>query len=130
MGHTDAWRALAVLTIKLLQSGGNEDLVSKGAKRVTVDYASESSVKSALTGVDVVISTVGNEGIELQGRLALIAKEVGVKLFVPSEWGNPTDGATISIFALKDGIKKKLKEIGLPYAAFYTGPWLDWYFGE
>ncbi len=52
-----------------------------------VDYSNKESIKNALTGVDVVISTVALTALDLQPGIAEAAKEVGVKLFVPSEFG-------------------------------------------
>lgn len=64
----------------------------------------------------------------MQIDIAKIAKAQGVKLFVPSEFGIPTDGATEGFFAMKDGVKKALREIDLPYAIIYNGSWPDWLF--
>ncbi|EJD07570.1 NAD-binding protein [Fomitiporia mediterranea MF3/22] len=116
--------SVAFLTRK---SDEHNDLVEKGAKRVVVDYSSQSSIQSALSGIDVVVSTL--VVVDVQEGLAIGAKAAGVKLFVPSEFGNPTDGVTESIWGQKDALKKKLRdEIKIPYAAFYNGPWMDYVF--
>ncbi|KAI5120267.1 hypothetical protein M0805_004603 [Coniferiporia weirii] len=112
---------ISSVTILTRSAGGHEDLVASGVKPVTVDYGSPSSLKSALDNIDVVISTLGVEALDLQGDIAVAAKTAGVKLFVPSEFGNITDGAKEGAFKQKDDVKTELKELGLPYAAFYTG---------
>lgn len=103
-------------------------MVGKGAKRVVVDYSSPSSLSSALSGTDVVVSTLGGgpEAFASQSALAKAAKEAGVQIFVPSEFGNPTDEVDHPLLAKKNDFKKReSKELGLPFAAFYTGPFTD-----
>ena len=105
---------------------GSKTVVQGDAKVIQVDYSNEGSIKHALTGVDVVISTISGEALDVQGKIAVAAKEVGVKLFVPSDFGNVTDGETEGFFGAKGNIKVQLKALGLPYAAFYTGPFADY----
>jgi saccharopine dehydrogenase-like NADP-dependent oxidoreductase len=111
------------------QSQGSKTTVGSGAKLITVDYSNKESIKKALTGVDVVISTISGTALDLQPRIAEAAKEVGVKLFVPSEFGGTTEGATEGLFGAKANIQEQLKAIGIPYALFYTGPFADYLWG-
>jgi hypothetical protein len=61
-----------------------------GAKVITVDYESVSSLASALVNVDVVVCTLGYAGIRAaQFNLASAARVAGVRLYVPSEFGLP-----------------------------------------
>ena len=92
---------------------------------IPVDYSDKESVKSALTGIDVVISTIAQAALRLQEVIAVAAKEAGVKLFVPSEFGPSTEDATEGHFAEKAGIQGQLKAVGIPYALFYTGAFAD-----
>jgi hypothetical protein len=64
----------------------------------------------------------------LQGDLAKAAKTAGVKLFVPSEFGGDMDGRNDGIFGLKNAQRQALTEIGMPWTAFWTGPFGDWFF--
>lgn len=103
-------------------------MVAKGAKRVVVDYSSPSSLSSALSGTDVVVSTLGGtpEAFASQSILAKAAKEAGVQIFVPSEFGTPTDGTENPLLSKKNNFKnKELRGLGLPFVAFYTGPFTD-----
>jgi hypothetical protein len=61
----------------------------------------------------------------LQEVIAVAAKEAGVKLFVPSEFGPVTEGATEGHFLEKAGIQGQLKAVGIPYSLFYTGAFAD-----
>ena len=81
-----------------------------------------------MTGIDVLVSTLGGDAAGLfkaQNTVATAAKDAGVKLFVPSEFSTPSENQTQPILAQKDAFKRKLKEIGLPYAAYYTGAFAD-----
>ena len=75
--------------------------------------------------MDVVISAVAVSAIDVQPRIAEAAKEVGVKLFVPSEFGGPTVGPKAGPLAIKANIQEQLKAIEIPYALFSTGPFAD-----
>jgi uncharacterized protein YbjT (DUF2867 family) len=104
---------------------GSKTTVSTGARLIAVDYSNKESIKAALIGVDVVISTVPLTALDVQPGIAEAAKEAGVKLFAPSEFGIPTEGATDRFSGTKANIHKQLKAIGIPYALFYTGPFAD-----
>lgn len=100
--------------------------VQDDAKVVQVDYSNDESIKRALNGVEVVISTISGEALGVQGKVAAAAKEVDVKLFVPSDFGGITEGATEGLFGAKANIQSQLKALGIPYAVFYTGPFADY----
>jgi uncharacterized protein YbjT (DUF2867 family) len=95
------------------------------AKVIQVDYSNNESIKHALTGVDVIISTISGTAIGVQEKIAAAAKEAGVQLFVPSEYGGVSEGETEGLFAPKAKIQKQLKALGIPYAPFYTGAFSD-----
>ncbi|RFU24612.1 hypothetical protein B7463_g11727, partial [Scytalidium lignicola] len=107
----------------------NEELKAKGAIFRTVDYSKPDTLTAALQGIDVVIVavTVTPEALNVQFPLADAAKEVGVKLFVPSEFGNPTEGKTGGMWGIKDVVRKHLAKIDLPYAQFFNGAFIDWF---
>ena len=108
-----------------------DEFKASGAKIAVVDYGSPESSKSAITGADVVISalTHTSSAIQAQHLLAEQAKAAGVKLFVPSEFGDRTDRENPEgVFALKQSVHHKLKELELPYAIFFTGPHPDFIF--
>ena len=107
---------------------GPTKTVQGDAKVIQVDYSNGASIKQALTGVEVVISTVPAEAFDVQWKIAVAAKEVDVKLFVPSEYGAISEGAPEGLQPLqveKADVQAKLKALGLPYTAFYTGGFAD-----
>ena len=93
-----------------------------------VDYNSASSLSTALRGVDVVVSALNRnpEATGSQEALARASKEADVKIFVPSDYGSPAEGSDKPVFVQKKQFKNKfLRELGLPYAMFYTGLFTD-----
>lgn len=107
------------------RQGSKTTTVEGDAKVIAVDYSSKESIKSALAGIDVVISTITMSALDVQTGIAEAAKEVGVKLFVPSEFGGVSEGSTQGLKGTKAGVHSQLKALGLPYALFYTGPFAD-----
>lgn len=55
----------------------------------------------ALTGVDTVISAISFTQIGLQYPLAEVAKEAGVKRFVPCDFGTPCVGEEFGSFMMR-----------------------------
>jgi uncharacterized protein YbjT (DUF2867 family) len=105
---------------------GSKTTVEGDAKVIPVDYSDPESIKNALSGVDVVVSTISGAALDVQGKIAEAAKEAGVKLFVPSEFGGVTEGETEGMFGQKASIQDQLKAVRIPYAVFYTGPFADY----
>lgn len=103
-----------------------EALAARGATISPVDYSSASQVSKALAGIEVVISTLSHTAFDFQLSIAQAAKASSAQLFVPSEFGSPTDKATTGFFAAKAGLNKKIREeVGLPTALFFTGGFSD-----
>ncbi|KAI0258996.1 NAD-P-binding protein [Gloeopeniophorella convolvens] len=98
-----------------------------GARTVTVDYGDKASLVAALAGVDVVISTISARVLPVQLALATAAKEAGVQLFVPSEFGSDIEGATEGPLLAKADLQKQIKAVGPPTALFYSGGWSDFF---
>jgi uncharacterized protein YbjT (DUF2867 family) len=104
---------------------GSTNTIQGDVKVIQVDYSNDASIKHALTGVDVVISTVPTAAFDVQWKIAAAAKEVDVKLFVPSEFGGISEGTSEGIQVEKANVQAQLKALGLPYTAFYTGAFAD-----
>ncbi|KAF8490924.1 NAD-P-binding protein [Russula emetica] len=109
----------------VLSRQGSKNIIQGDAKVIEVDYSNDASIKHALTGVDVVISTVPIPAFDVQWKVATAAKEVDVKLFVPSEFGAISEGASEGLLVVKANVQTQLKALGLPYTAFYTGAFAD-----
>jgi uncharacterized protein YbjT (DUF2867 family) len=115
--------------LSLQDSSKLDEYKASGAKIAVVDYQSAELLKNAVTGADVVISTVTRGALQVQHLLAEQAKAAGVKLFVPSEFGNETARPNPEgIMMIKQSVHHKCKELDLPYALFFTGPGPDYIF--
>lgn len=114
-----------VKEVAVLTRQDSKKTIQGDAKVIEVDYSNDESIKNALTGVDVVISTVAIAALEIQGKIAVAAKNADVKLFIPSEFGHITEGDTEGLHGTKANFQRQLKALGLPYAAFYTGKFSD-----
>ena len=105
---------------------GSKTTFQGDAKVIQVDYSNDESIKHALTGVDVIISTISGKALDVQAEIAAVAKEVNVKLFVPSEFAGVSEGEPEGIRRAKLNVLDQLKALGMPYAAFYTGLFPDY----
>ncbi|KAK0185498.1 hypothetical protein F5146DRAFT_1165356 [Armillaria mellea] len=109
-----------VLTRKSSDSSSNFPNV----KTAKVDYEDIAEVSGVLKehGVDVLISPINAAVVgKTQYALADSAKAAGVKLFVPSEFGFVTAGASVEVLKEKENFAQYLKKIGLPSVRFFTG---------
>jgi uncharacterized protein YbjT (DUF2867 family) len=101
-------------------------MVEGDAKVISVDYSNPESIRSALSGMDVVISTISGTALDVQGKIAEAARAAGVRLFVPSEFGGVTANETDTMSGQKVSIQAQLKALDIPWAVFYTGPFADY----
>lgn len=102
--------------------------VPDGVKVVKVDYTSDASIEKAISGVQVVISTLGGAGSAYDIPIARAAKKQGVKLFVPSEYGGDDTQEPDGPLAFKYKTHQFLQEIELPYVLLFNGIWTDYIF--
>ncbi|KAJ3732406.1 hypothetical protein DFJ43DRAFT_1073771 [Lentinula guzmanii] len=115
--------------VVLTRRGSKKDLPSdlSSATVIPVDYTDVAALTALFKehSIEVVISTVPAPGyVTTQHALADAAKASGsVKLFVPSDWGVPTEGAKEegNLLSVKDEVADYLKSIGLPYTRIFTG---------
>ncbi|KAJ4393872.1 hypothetical protein N0V93_003088 [Gnomoniopsis smithogilvyi] len=74
--------------VSVLTRGSKEGNLPKGVTIKTVNYDDEESLKSAVAGQDAVVSTLGSAALgPQQQKLADVAFALGVKRFIPSEFG-------------------------------------------
>ena len=96
-------RGASVVALARPSSASTSSPLLEGAKVVTADYADVKAVASILREhkVEVVISALAYGALPSQSTIADAAKEAGVKLFVPSEYGMPTEGGTAGHLLIK-----------------------------
>ncbi|KAJ7671598.1 hypothetical protein DFH06DRAFT_1083086 [Mycena polygramma] len=126
-----------VSVVLLSRPGSAPKEVPKSVEVVHVDYTNAAAVAEVFKQhkVEVVLPTITTTASATQKPFADAAKLAGVKLFVPSEYGCPTDGHTDDLLAPKNEIAEYLKSINIPSARIYVGnfiefiPWIT-SFGE
>ncbi|KAA1474802.1 NAD-P-binding protein [Dentipellis sp. KUC8613] len=118
-------KRVVILTRSSTDDEKNKKFERKGAEVITIDYSSKASLISALSGIEVVISTINLGALDSQFALIDAAKDAGVKLFVPSEFGTPTDDIMNGPRSPKRKAKEQLKKLDLPYVLVYTGAFSD-----
>ncbi|KAH9032463.1 NAD-P-binding protein [Lactarius pseudohatsudake] len=103
----------------------NKAFAARGARIAAAEYTDVSALTTALGGAHVVISTVSLIVIDAQVPIAQAAKAAGARVFIPSEFGGPTDRLNDSLLGLKGALHAKLREVGPPLLLVYTGPTAD-----
>ncbi|KAJ7026945.1 hypothetical protein C8F04DRAFT_100498 [Mycena alexandri] len=97
-----------------------------GVQLVQVDTSNAAAVTAVLKEhkVDVVISTIDvgtGEWDVVQKPVVDAAKAAAVKLYVPSEFGCPTDGHTEGMLGGKAKFAGYVKSLGVPYLRIHNG---------
>lgn len=101
----------SVVVLRRLSSTSDLGL-PPNVKIARVDYTKPEDVASIFreNNVEVVISTVGGLSLDehgpylVQNQISDAAKLADVKLFVPSEFGIPSNGRKDSVWKVKDGV--------------------------
>lgn len=135
--RSDGYLRSKLLTIAYIQAllaeGANVIVVARAESTSAKDLPSEIKVISVtLTDVpalaasfkehkiEVVVSTVAHSALPHQHFLADAAKQAGVKLFLPSEYGFSTIGVSEGELGLKSKFGEYLEEIGLPFTRVFV----------
>ncbi|KAK5111914.1 hypothetical protein LTR62_004646 [Meristemomyces frigidus] len=107
---------------------------SADVKYATVDYASRSSLTTALQGHLGVVSTITSTAIGQQDTLIDAAAAAGVRRFIPAEFGsdmaNPKT-QVLPVYGFKAAAQAKLLEVAkfhtsFTWTAVRNGVFLDW----
>ncbi|KAK6345795.1 hypothetical protein TWF730_010138 [Orbilia blumenaviensis] len=118
-------------TVSVLTRSGSSHSFPAGVDVIATDY-SPSSLESAFSGQDAVVSVVAGAALGEQKKLIDAAASSGVKRFIPSEFGSNTNNkeaqALVPIFSRKVEIKEYLESqtgSGLTWTGIVTGPVFD-----
>ena len=101
---------------------------SGGAKLSIVDYEDESTFLPAMEGTEVVVTALSFGALDKQKDLIKVAKTAGVKPFVSTDYGVPTDNATTGLWASKYNLNIWFKEFGFPFTRVVCGGWHEFIF--
>ncbi|KAM0269054.1 hypothetical protein ACHAQH_009832 [Verticillium albo-atrum] len=146
VAHAGASGALGEAVLQeLVDAGFNVTILSRAAgkvpssfagkvKEAVVDYTDSASLKSALAGIDAVVSTLGAPAVgDAQRTLVDASAEAGVQRFIPSNFGCDQENSLtrqLPVFAEKvkteDYLAEKAKSSPLSYTFIYNNLFLDW----
>jgi len=112
-----------VSVVLLSRPGSSAKTVPSSVQVIQVDFSDAAAVAAVFKEhkVDVVLSTITATAAEVQRSLVDAAKLAAVKLFVPSEYGFPTEGHTEGAVGAKNQIAAYLKSVNIPSTRIYTG---------
>jgi len=96
------------------------------AAHVSVDFTDVQALSDHFRrhNCEVVISAVNHDHLEVQPPTLEAAKNAGVKLYLPSEYGFPSEGQD-GILAQKSEFMDRIKATGIPYTRLYSGLLMD-----
>ena len=103
----------------------NKSFATRGVRIASAEYTDVAALTTALADAHVVISTVSLMALDAQVPVAQAAKAAGATLFLPSEYGGPTDNLQ-GLLGAKGTLQDKLREVGPPLLLVYTGPFADY----
>ncbi|KAL2111863.1 hypothetical protein VUR80DRAFT_9156 [Thermomyces stellatus] len=104
----------------------NQRLKKKGVRIISYDLSGPRTILvDQLKGIDILISCITWEHLELQIPWIEAAKEAGVKRFVPSEWVGPAPKGVIDIKDKKLDILGAIQRARLPYTIVDVGCWFQ-----
>ncbi|KAK0447092.1 hypothetical protein EV421DRAFT_182338 [Armillaria borealis] len=113
-------------------SSSSQEEIPRGSIIVRLDYRDKRGLISAFTtyGVEIVVSCLHGGALDLQPGIGDAAKQAGVKLFIPNDFGFPLPGYTQSTSVAREGYAQHMTRIGLPTTRVLIGicaegiPWL------
>jgi len=108
--------------------------VNSSQRIVKVDYSDVNVLKSALQGIEVVVSTLASAALDTQKPLIDAALAAGVKRIIPSDFGSDLDNPLdrkLPVFQGKVKTQEYLEELAksnpnFTYTHMYNGLFFDW----
>lgn len=122
----------STFTVTVLSRTNSNATFPSNVKVIKVDYSNASALTKALANQDVVISTIGGEGLASDFGEVLVqaALDANVKWLIPSEFGIDLEdpSADIPFLASKIAVINLLKknQSRIAYTFISTGFFLDW----
>ncbi|KAK4038321.1 hypothetical protein C8A01DRAFT_48023 [Parachaetomium inaequale] len=123
-----------VTALTRADGGGGTHRFPTAVTVAPVDYDSLDSLVTALRGQDAVVSTLASTALAKQLLLVEAAAQVGVRRFIPSDFGSNTvhpRAAALPVYADKVAVQSALRDKaahpgGMTYTVVLNGPFLDW----
>jgi uncharacterized protein YbjT (DUF2867 family) len=129
----DALLKSGKFTVTVLKRAGSTATVPAGVKTIDVDYTSPESVEQALAGQDAVVCSLNPVADAAQRALLDGAIKVGVKRFLPAEFGSDMANPrfrNLPVFGFKlqmeQYVEEKTAGTDTSYSYVTNGVFLDW----
>jgi uncharacterized protein YbjT (DUF2867 family) len=120
--------------VTVLSRNNSSATFPSNVKVIKIDYSDTAALTKALANQDVVVSTIGGEGLASNFGEVLVqaAIDAKVKWIIPSEFGIDVEdpAANIPLLASKLAVANLLKknQSNIAYTFITTGAFLDWGF--
>ncbi|KAL5636550.1 hypothetical protein ACGC1H_000490 [Rhizoctonia solani] len=131
----DAFLTLGAFQLRLLvrtesiETAPYQEYKKRGASLYAISYDDQASLVKALDGADVLISTVAAAGLtSAQIPLIKAAKQAGVKVFFPSEYGGNFPETKSPLLQEKKAVVKAARDHGLPVTTLNNGGFPEYIF--
>jgi uncharacterized protein YbjT (DUF2867 family) len=124
----------SAFNVTVLSRANSNATFPSNVKVIKVDYSDTSALTEALTNQDVVVSTIGGEGLASNFGEVLVqaALDANVKWFIPSEFGADVEDPDVNIplLAPKIAVVNLLKKNQslIAHTFITTSAFLDWGF--
>jgi uncharacterized protein YbjT (DUF2867 family) len=124
----------STFNVTVLSRANSKATFPSNIKVIKVDYSNTTELTKALTNQDVVISTIGGEGLATNFGEVLVqaAIDANVKWLIPSEFGIDIEDPSLNIplLASKISVVNLLKknQSRIAHTFITTGAFLDWGF--
>ncbi|KAJ6084587.1 hypothetical protein N7486_011387 [Penicillium sp. IBT 16267x] len=107
----------------LYRPGSDISNVPSGVEVVEVDTGDQNALKASLKDIDIMISLVGQAGVEIQHAFVKALPHTDVKLFVPSDLAFRCDeqGLRARVNRLKYEVEKAAEAAGIPTTIILPG---------
>ncbi|KAJ1309094.1 hypothetical protein OPQ81_004772 [Rhizoctonia solani] len=127
--NLNAFQVRLLVRAESIESAPYQEYKKRGASLHAISYDDETSLVKSLDGVDVLISTVAAAGLtSAQVPLIKAAKNAGVKVFFPSEYGGQFPESPSPVIQAKKAVVQTARDHGLPVATLNNGGFPEYIF--
>ncbi|KAJ5935792.1 hypothetical protein N7466_005339 [Penicillium verhagenii] len=107
----------------LYRPGSDISTLPSGVQAIEVDTEDQDALRSSLKDIDILISLVGQAGIEIQYAFIKALPHTDVKLFVPSDlaFRSNEQGLRVRVNKVKDEVENAAKAAGIPMTIVLPG---------
>ncbi|KAH6616790.1 hypothetical protein C7974DRAFT_427714 [Boeremia exigua] len=103
-----------------------------GVPTIKVDPFDEDALVAALQDIDIVISLVGDKGIDAEHGFVRAIPRTKVKLFVPSDLGlrYGEEGMLVPVLKRKEDVQEAARKAGIPLTVILIGNFAEYTLGS